>query len=263
MVDRALDRDAARVNRRPGVIPLVLLRHAQSQWNLESRFTGWADVGLTDAGRVEARRAGALLRAHGYRFDQAFTSRLQRAAETLEIVLQEIGQADLPVERSWRLNERHYGVLEGLGKTAYASEHGANQLQRMRRGYRDRPAALADDDLRHPRHQEMYRDVDPVLLPATESLADTLARLLPYWRAAIVPAYVRGECVLVVAHGNTLRALLMQLVGMTERGVEQFEIPTGRPLVCEFARGDHVRHCYYLGAPDAGIFSSTTATRGA
>lgn len=159
---------------------LILIRHGQSQWNLENRFTGWADVGLTDAGRAEAQRAGVLLRAHGYRFDRAFTSRLRRAAETLESVLQELGQADLPVERSWRLNERHYGALEGLDKAAYAAKHGAEQFQRLRRGYRDRPVALAADDPRHPRHREAYRDVDPALLPATESLADTLARLLLY-----------------------------------------------------------------------------------
>lgn len=243
--------------------PLLLLRHAQSLWNLENRFTGWADVGLTDTGREEARRAGVLLRAHGYRFDRAFTSQLKRATETLDIVLRELGQKSLPVERSWRLNERHYGSLEGLDKAAFAAAYGEDELHRMRRGYRDRPAPLAPDDPRHPRHQGIYRDVDPALLPATESLADTLARLLPYWRAAIVPAYLRGERVLVIAHGNTLRALLKQLVGMTERGVEQFEIPTGRPLVCEFARGDHVRHCYYPGAPAGGILPSATATPGA
>lgn len=263
MAARALDRDAPRVNRGAEVVPLVLLRHAQSQWNLENRFTGWADVSLTDAGRAEARRAGKLLRTYGLRFDHAFVSQLRRAEETLNIVLRELGQEDLPVERGWRLNERHYGALEGHGKAAFAAEHGKEMLHRLRRGYRDRPAPLAMDDPRHPRHREIYRNIDPVMLPATESLADTRARLLPYWHAAIVPAHERGERVLVVAHGNTLRALLMRLLSMTEREVEQFEIPTGRPLVCDFAHSGRVRHCYYLDAPAEGILSSTTASRGA
>lgn len=217
------------------VKPLVLLRHAQSRWNLENRFTGWADVSLTEAGRAEARRAGTLLRAHGYRFDRAFTSQLKRATETLEIVLRELSQENLPVEHSWRLNERHYGALEGLDKAVFATEHGGDMLHRLRRGYRDRPAPLAMDDPRHPRHQEIYRDIDPALLPATESLADTLARLLPYWNDAIAPAVTRGKRLLIVSHGNTLRALLKHLEKMAEREVEQFEIPTGRPLVVEFA----------------------------
>lgn len=244
-------------------VPLVLLRHAQSVWNVENRFTGWADVGLTEAGREEARHAGKLLRAHGFRFDRAFTSRLRRATETLEIVLRELGQEGLPVERCWRLNERHYGALEGLDKAAYAAGHGADQLHRMRRGYRDRPPALAPGDPRHPRHQKIYRDLDPALLPATESLADTAARLLPYWQNTIAPAVRRGARLLIVAHGNTLRALLMHLESMTEREVEQFEIPTGQPLVCEFARGGQLARRYYLGAQAGVILSSTTATQGA
>jgi 2,3-bisphosphoglycerate-dependent phosphoglycerate mutase len=231
--------------------PLVLLRHAQSLWNLENRFTGWADVGLTDAGREEARRAGALLRAHGYRFDRAFTSRLQRATETLEIVLRELGQEDLPVERSWRLNERHYGSLEGLDKTAFAAAHGEDELHRMRRGYRDRPAPLTLDDPRHLRHRNAYPDFDPASLPATESLADTRARLLHYWNDTIAPAIARGERVLVVSHGNTLRALLMHIEEMTEREVEQFEIPTGQPLIVEFAPDGNFLRRNYLDAPAA------------
>lgn len=228
---------------------LVLLRHAQSRWNLENRFTGWADVSLTEAGRAEARRAGTLLRAHGYRFDRAFTTQLKRATETLEIVRRELGQQNLPVERSWRLNERHYGALEGLDKAAFAAAHGEDKLHRLRRGYRDRPAPLAMDDPRHPRHQGIYRDIDPALLPATESLADTLARLLPYWNGTIAPAIARGERVLVVSHGNTLRALFKHLEKMTEREVEQFEIPTGRPLVVEFASEGEFLRRDYLDAP--------------
>jgi 2,3-bisphosphoglycerate-dependent phosphoglycerate mutase len=236
---------------RTTVKTLVLLRHAQSLWNLENRFTGWADIGLTEAGREEACRAGTLLRARGYRFDRAFTSVLKRSIETLEIVLREIGQPDLPVERSWRLNERHYGALEGLDKAAFAAAHGEDTLHRMRRGYRDRPSPLAADDPRHPRHQEIYRDIDPELLPATESLADTLARLLPCWNGAIAPAMAHGERVLIVSHGNTLRALLKHLENMTEHEVEQFEIPTGRPLALEFAPGVKLQRRYYLDEPRA------------
>jgi len=231
--------------------PLVLLRHAQSLWNLENRFTGWADVGLTDTGREEARRAGVLLRTHGYRFDRAFTSQLKRATETLDIVLRELGQETLPVERSWRLNERHYGSLEGLDKAGFAAAHGADKLHRMRRGYRDRPAPLAPDDPRYLRHRDAYPDLDAASLPATESLADTLARLLPCWNDTIAPAIARGERVLIVSHGNTLRALLKHLEQMTEREVEQFEIPTGRPLIVEFESDGNFLCRHYLDVPAA------------
>lgn len=264
MAAASVDRDVSRLTGARGTAArLVLLRHAQSVWNIENRFTGWADVGLTEAGRAEARRAGALLHAHGFRFDRAYGSLLTRSTETLDIVLQELGQENLPVERDWQLNERHYGALEGLDKAAYAAEHGADQLHRMRRGYRDRPPPLAPDDPRHPRHQKIYRDLDPASLPATESLADTTARLLPYWQNMIAPVITRSERVLIVAHGNTLRALLMHLKNMTEREVEQFEIPTGRPLVCEFAPGGRMARRYYLGAPADGILSPTTAAQGA
>jgi 2,3-bisphosphoglycerate-dependent phosphoglycerate mutase len=212
---------------------LVLLRHAQSAWNLENRFTGWADVPLTSAGRAEAHRAGTQLRDSGLHFDRAFVSLLERATETLEIVRKELAQPHLVVERTWRLNERHYGALEGLDKAAVAARESAEQLHRYRRGYRDRPPALDNDDPRHPRHQALYRDVDPTLLPATESLADARARLLPYWEECVAPAIARGERVLIVSHNNTLRALIMHLEGMTEAEVERFEIPTGRPIVID------------------------------
>jgi 2,3-bisphosphoglycerate-dependent phosphoglycerate mutase len=231
---------------RTTVKTLVLLRHAQSLWNLENRFTGWADVGLTEAGRAEACRAGKLMHAHGLGFDRAFVSRLQRATETLGIVLRELGQENLPAERSWRLNERHYGSLEGLDKTAFAAAHGEDELHRMRRGYRDRPAPLAPDDPRYLRHRDAYPDLDPASLPATESLADTLARLLPCWNDTIAPAIARGERLLIVSHGNTLRALLKHLEKMTEHEVEQFEIPTGRPLILEFASDGSILKRYYL-----------------
>jgi 2,3-bisphosphoglycerate-dependent phosphoglycerate mutase len=186
------------------------------------------------------------LRAHGYRFDRAFASQLKRATQTLDIVLRELGLESLPVERSWRLNERHYGAMEGIDKTAFSAEHGEDKLHRLRRGYRDRPAPLAIDDPRHPRHQEIYRGIDPALLPATESLADTAARLLPYWNQTIAPVVACGERALVVSHGNTLRALLMHLEGMNEHEVEQFEIPTGRPLILEFASDGSILKRYYL-----------------
>ncbi len=229
--------------------PLVMLRHAQSLWNLENRFTGWADVGLTETGREEARRAGKLMRAHGLGFDRAFVSRLQRATETLDIVLRELGQKNLPIERSWRLNERHYGTLEGLDKTVFAAEHGKDELHRLRRGYRGRPAPLAPDDRRYLGHRNAYPDLDPALLPATESLADTLARLLPYWNDTIAPAMAHGERALIVSHGNTLRALLKYLEKMTGREVKQFEIPTGRPLVFEPGREGKTLRRYYLDDP--------------
>lgn len=239
------------MNARVTVKPLVLLRHAQSQWNLENRFTGWADIGLTELGREEARRAGRLLKTHGYRFDRGFTSRLQRATETLEIVLRELGQEDLPVERSWRLNERHYGAVEGLDKAEFAKTHGKDMLHRLRRGYPDRPEPMAPDDPRYLRHRESYSDLGPGLLPATESLADTLARLLPYWIGAVAPVIKRGERVLIVSHGNTLRALLKYLEKMSESAVEQLEIPIGRPLVVEFEPDGNFPRRDYLDAPAA------------
>lgn len=212
---------------------LVLVRHAQSAWNLEKRFTGWADVPLSAAGRAEAHRAGVQLRDSGLRFDRAYVSFLQRTAETLAIISGELGQAALPVARSWRLNERHLGTLEGESKADVAARAGEEQLRRYRRGYHDRPPPLSVDDPRHPRKQPLYRDVDPALLPATESLADTRARLLPYWHEAIAPAIACGERVLVVAHNHTLRALIMYLEDMVEATVAGLEIPTARPLVID------------------------------
>jgi 2,3-bisphosphoglycerate-dependent phosphoglycerate mutase len=175
-------------------------------------------------------------------------------------VLRELGQENLPVERSWRLNERHYGSLEGLDKAAFAAAHGADKLHRMRRGYRDRPAPLAPDDPRYRRHRDDYPDLDAASLPATESLADTLARLLPCWNDIVAPAIARGERVLIVSHGNTLRALLKHLEKMTDREVEQFEIPTGRPLVVEFAPDVSLRQRYYLDAPAAAPPDKTAVT---
>jgi 2,3-bisphosphoglycerate-dependent phosphoglycerate mutase len=234
----------------------VLLRHAQSQWNLENRFSGWQDMDLSEAGVEEARRAAHLIKAAGLRFDRAFVSALKRAARTLEIVLQELGQNDVVVERSWRLNERHYGALEGLNKQEIAARYGSEQFRAWRRSYATRPPALSPEDPRHPRHDPRYADVDPALLPAAESLADTLQRVVPYWEQAILPHLIEGETVLVVSHGNTLRALVKYLDQLSDEAVEKLEIPTGVPLVYEFDAGGRPRRHYYLAQGSAASASA-------
>lgn len=216
--------------------PLVLMRHAHSQWNAENRFSGWTDIDLSPAGVVEAQQAGRALRAAGLEFDRAFTSLQRRARRTLEIVLAELGQ-HVPIEESWRLNERHYGALQGLDKGEVERAYGTELLQRIRRGYRERPPALTVDDPRHPSHDPRYAHLKPEEWPATESLQDTERRLIPYWLQHIAPALERGERVLVVSHGNTLRALGGYLNHLSEAEVERLEIPTGRPLLYRFRAG--------------------------
>jgi 2,3-bisphosphoglycerate-dependent phosphoglycerate mutase len=234
---------------------LVLLRHAQSLWNRENRFSGWADMELSEAGIAEAQRAGALLRQHGFVFDRAFVSLLRRATQTLDIVLAGLGQRELPVTVDWHLNERHYGALQGLNKAETAARYGAGQFHRWRRGYHDRPPALELDDPRHPRFEARYAGLAPGLLPVTESLADTERRVVPYWQQAIAPRVTAGEHVLVVAHGNTFRALIRHLDQLSVGAVEKLEVPTGQPLVYEFSReadrGLRPRRSRYL-APAAG-----------
>jgi len=234
----------ASMNRPPGT--LVLLRHAQSLWNLENRFSGWADIDLSPGGIVEAHQAGALLRARGFVFDRAFASPLKRATRTLDIVLAELGQGELPVTVDWHLNERHYGALQGLNKAETAARYGAAQFQRWRRGYADRPPALDVDDPRHPRFDAHYAGFAPELLPATESLADTERRVVPYWQQAIIPHLANGERVLVVAHGNTFRALIRHLDQLSVEAVEKLEVPTGQPLVYEFNTDLQPRRSFYL-----------------
>ena len=212
---------------------LVLLRHGQSAWNLENLFTGWTDVDLTAQGREEARAAGALLRAEGFEFARAFTSVLKRAIRTLWIALDEMDRMWIPVERDWRLNERHYGALQGLDKAATAAKYGADQVKVWRRSYDVPPPPLAADDPRHPRFDERYRGVDPASLPATESLKDTLARVEPWWRERLAPALGAGRDALVVAHGNSLRALVKMLDGMGDAAIVEFNIPTGVPILYE------------------------------
>lgn len=225
---------------------LVLLRHAQSTWNLENRFTGWTDVDLTERGVEEAELAAARLAERGFVFDQAHTSVLVRAIRTLDIILERLKLRWIPVHKSWRLNERHYGALQGLDKSEIATRYGADKVHRWRRGYRDEPPALAEDDERHPRFDPRYARFDPGLLPRTESLADCQARLLPYWLDALVPQILSGERLIVSCHGNTVRALVKYLDGLDDATIEQTEIPTGQPLVYEFDQRLTVTSRYYL-----------------
>jgi 2,3-bisphosphoglycerate-dependent phosphoglycerate mutase len=212
---------------------LVMVRHGQSVWNLENLFTGWTDVDLTEQGLAEAREAGRLLKAEGFEFDLAFTSVLKRAIRTLWVVLDEMDLMWIPVERSWRLNERHYGALQGLDKGETVRRHGADQVKIWRRSYDIPPPPLDADDARHPRFDPRYRGLDPAILPATESLKDTLGRVLPLWRERIAPELAAGHNVLIVAHGNSLRALVKMLDGMSDAEIVEFNIPTGVPFVYE------------------------------
>jgi 2,3-bisphosphoglycerate-dependent phosphoglycerate mutase len=230
---------------------LVLLRHGQSTWNLENLFTGWIDVDLSPQGVLEAQEAGRLLRAEGFAFDQAFTSVLKRAIRTLWIVLDELDQMWLPVERSWRLNERHYGALQGLDKARTGERHGAAQVKIWRRSYDIAPPPLSADDRQHPRFDRRYAAVPAAELPATESLKDTLARVLPFWKARIAPELKLGRNVLVAAHGNSLRALVKMLDGISDAAIVELNIPTGVPLVYELDAALHPRASRYLGDADA------------
>lgn len=209
---------------------LVLVRHGESEWNVANLFTGWTDVELTEKGRGEAREAGRLLKAEGFQFDVAYTSVLKRAIRTLWTVLDEMDLMWLPVERSWRLNERHYGALQGLDKAQTVEKHGAEQVKIWRRSYDIPPPALDSSDKRHPAFDKRYASLPPDALPATESLKETLARVLPFWTDKIAPDLKRGRNVLVVAHGNSLRALVKMLDGMSDADIVEFNIPTGVPI---------------------------------
>jgi 2,3-bisphosphoglycerate-dependent phosphoglycerate mutase len=226
---------------------LVLLRHGESVWNRENRFTGWTDVDLTDQGREEAREAARLLREDGFTFDLAFTSVLKRAIRTGWIVLDDLDLLWVPVVRDWRLNERHYGALQGLNKAETAALHGEAQVKIWRRSYDIAPPALADGDPRLPSNDRRYADLAPAELPRTESLKDTVARFLPYWHETIAPAIRTGRRVLITAHGNSLRALVKYLDDVSDEAIVELNIPTGIPLVYELDDRLHpVRH-YYLG----------------
>jgi 2,3-bisphosphoglycerate-dependent phosphoglycerate mutase len=230
---------------------LVLLRHGQSTWNNENRFTGWTDVPLTDAGREEARAAGRLLKAEGLGFDFVYTSLLKRAIWTSILALDELDALWLPVERSWRLNERHYGALQGLNKAETAAKHGEEQVKIWRRAYAIAPPPLDANDERGPARDPRYQGLPPADLPLTESLKDTVARFLPYWESTIAPRIKSGDRVLIAAHGNSLRALVKYLDGISDEDIVELNIPTGIPLVYELDEDLKPIKSYYLGDAEA------------
>lgn len=230
---------------------LVLLRHGESVWNRENRFTGWTDVGLSEQGVAEAIAAGRTLKSEGYRFDIAFTSVLKRAIKTLWLALEELDLMYVPVHNTWRLNERHYGALQGLNKAEMAAQYGEDQVRIWRRSYDTRPPALEPGDERDPMRDPRYAGLSRQEAPLTECLKDTVARVLPYWNAAIAPPVREGRSVLVVAHGNSLRALVKYLDGIGDQEIVELNIPTGVPLVYELDGSLRpIRH-YYLGDPAA------------
>lgn len=226
---------------------LVLLRHGQSAWNQENRFTGWTDVDLTPQGIEEARQGGQLLKEGGYTFDIAYTSVLKRAIRTLWLVLDEMDLMWIPVVRHWRLNERHYGGLQGLNKAETAAQYGEEQVLVWRRSYDIPPPPLTADDVRYPGHDPRYQGLTPAELPLTECLKDTVERFLPYYQNVIVPDIKAGKKVLIAAHGNSLRALVKYLEGISDEDIVGLNIPTGVPLVYELDADLNVLDRYYLG----------------
>jgi 2,3-bisphosphoglycerate-dependent phosphoglycerate mutase len=229
---------------------LVLLRHGESLWNKENRFTGWTDVDLSEQGVAEAKESGRVLKAEGYTFDIAYTSVLKRAIRTLWIVLDEMDLMWIPVRRSWRLNERHYGALQGLNKAETADKHGPDQVKIWRRSYETRPPALTKDDERYPGNDPRYAELSEDALPLTECLKDTVARFLPYWKETIAPDVESGKRVIIAAHGNSLRALVKYLDDVSDDDIVGLNIPTGIPLVYELEDDlSPIRH-YYLGDPE-------------
>jgi 2,3-bisphosphoglycerate-dependent phosphoglycerate mutase len=235
----------------PSIGRLVLLRHGQSDWNEKNLFTGWTDVDLTALGREEARQAGRTLVGAGLAFDIAFTSVLTRAVRTLWLVLDEMQLLWIPVENSWRLNERHYGSLQGLDKAQTTAKHGEAQVKIWRRSYDIPPPPLDDNDARHPRQDPRYAALPPSVLPGTESLKTTLARVQPYWEDRIAPEILRGRNVLVAAHGNSLRALVKLLEGVADEDITELNIPTGVPRVYELDAALTPTRAEYLGDPAA------------
>lgn len=230
---------------------LVLIRHGESEWNRSNRFSGWTDVGLTEKGVQEAVEAGCTLKRERYGFDVAYTSVLKRAIKTLWIVLEEMDLMWLPVLRNWRLNERHYGALQGLNKAETAERHGMEQVKKWRRSYDIQPPALTPEDPRFPGHDPRYAGLSNAELPLTECLKDTVTRFLPYYHETIAPDIASGKRVLIVAHGNSLRALVKHLDGISDEDIAGLNIPTGIPLVYEMNDDlGAIRH-YYLGDPEA------------
>lgn len=240
---------------------LVLLRHGQSTWNLENRFTGWTDVGLTEQGEAEAHAAGKLLRQDGFTFDLAYTSVLKRAIKTLWITMEEMELEWIPVYRHWRLNERHYGALQGLNKAEMAVKFGEEQVKLWRRSYDVPPPSLEVDDPRYPGHDRRYADLSKDELPLSESLKDTVARMLPYWHKTIAPVVKSGQRVLVAAHGNSLRALVKYLDQISDEEITGLNIPTGIPLVYELDAELKPVKSYYLGDPEAAKKAAEAVAR--
>jgi len=229
---------------------LVILRHGESVWNLENVFTGWTDVALSEEGEAEARDAGAVMADEDIAFDVLHTSLLKRAIDTADLALGEMGMGWIPVQRNWRLNERHYGALQGLNKKETADKYGLDQVHIWRRSYATPPPALDPGDDRHPSGDRRYASLAPEQLPATECLADVVERMLPYWYDAIVPDLRAGRTTLVVAHGNSLRALLMHLDGVSQDAISELNIPTGMPRIYEFDGDLNVVDARYLGDPE-------------
>ncbi|MFA6079436.1 MAG: 2,3-diphosphoglycerate-dependent phosphoglycerate mutase [Candidatus Omnitrophota bacterium] len=229
---------------------IVLLRHGESVWNKENRFTGWTDVDLSEKGIVEAKKAGELLKSEGFTFDIAYTSVLKRAIRTLWLALDNMDLMWIPVHHSWRLNERHYGALQGLNKSETAAKYGDEKVLIWRRSYDIPPMALEKTDSRYPGNDPRYKDMDPKDIPVTECLKDTVARFLPYWHQAIAPTVASGKKVIIAAHGNSLRALVKYLDNVSDKDIVGLNIPTGIPLVYELD-GDlkPIKH-YYLGDPE-------------
>ena len=244
------------------MIALVLLRHGQSTWNLENRFTGWTDVDLTDQGRQEAAEGARLLKEAGYTFDLAHTSLLKRAIRTLWIVLDGMDLMWIPVENTWRLNERHYGALQGLNKAETAAKFGDQQVHIWRRSFDVPPPPLTPDDERYPGRDPRYASLDANDLPLTESLKDTIARFLPCWEGTIAPQIRAGRRVVIAAHGNSLRALVKHLDGVSEQEILELNIPTGIPLVYELDEStlQPLRH-FYLGDPEAAKKAADAVAR--
>jgi 2,3-bisphosphoglycerate-dependent phosphoglycerate mutase len=225
---------------------LILVRHGESVWNKEDRFTGWTDVGLSDNGYIQAKKAGALLKQHGYTVDVGFTSVLKRAIQTLDIILEELDQLWVPVQKSWRLNERFYGALQGLNKAETAAKYGAEQVHKWRRDPNENPPPITKDDERYPGHDLRYKNLTERELPLTENLSKTMERVLPYWNEIIVTVMRNHQKVIIVAHGNSLRALIKYIDNLTDEEVTNLEIPTGIPLIYELDdQLNRIQH-YYL-----------------
>lgn len=225
---------------------LTLLRHGESVWNHENLFTGWTDVDLSESGIREAKKAGKILKQHGYEFDVAYVSVLKRALKTLWIVLDEMGQIWIPWEKSWRLNERHYGALQGLNKKETADKYGDEQVHIWRRSFDVKPPLLEKHDARYPGHERMYKDIPDSEIPLGESLEDTIMRFMPYWEKNIVPAIKSGKNVIIAAHGNSLRALVKHLDNINDEEIPGLEIPTGIPLIYELDDNLKPLKHYYL-----------------